>query len=56
MLDVYVVLSPLPITVWKRLEAQLKEDKAKTGEQFEDSAGNVLDKQTYEDLAGQNLL
>ncbi|KAA0169782.1 hypothetical protein FNF28_01901 [Cafeteria roenbergensis] len=42
--------------LWARLEAQLKEDKAKTGEQFEDSAGNVLDKRTYEDLASQNLL
>jgi len=27
-----------------------------TAEQFEDSAGNVLDKRTYDDLARQGML
>jgi hypothetical protein len=42
--------------VWEKLSKQFKEEEATHESQFEDSAGNVLDKRTYTDLARQGLL
>ena len=47
-----------PPAVHAKLTARVEQRawRADTGQEFEDSLGNVLDRKTYEDLAKQGLL
>jgi len=46
------------IALYAKLKGSLSKNKwnAETGEEFEDSEGNILDKATYLDLQRQDLL